>query len=94
MMTKGHWVVQPRKDGSGFKTREAWLAEALGGRWVHRSHGYHLSSEARAHTWRRLVAAGVVCSKRYFALETRPYLFGLPPDAPTRSLREKLAMIP
>lgn len=33
-------VMHCPSDGSGYKTRAARLAEAFGGRWVNRSHGY------------------------------------------------------
>jgi hypothetical protein len=54
---KNLWVIKPRSDGSGFKTRAARLAEALNGRWVHRSGGYHVS-KARADRFKMLYAAG------------------------------------
>lgn len=40
---KGKLVVRIRPDGTGFKTRAAYLIEVLGGRWVHRDHGYQVS---------------------------------------------------
>lgn len=42
---KGKMVVRCRSN-SGFKTRSAYLAEALGGRFVGRSGGYHMSPAA------------------------------------------------
>lgn len=90
---KGRAVVRPIRDGSGFKTSAAWLAEALGGKWVHRSHGYQLSP-ARAEAWRRLVAAEADCTQRVGWRDTTPYRFGLKGDNPVLTLREILALIP
>lgn len=40
---KNQFVISPTSAGNGWKTRAARLTEALGGRWVHRSDGYHVS---------------------------------------------------
>ena len=54
---KGKQCVRPVPDGSGWKTRAARLAEACGGRWVHRAGGYLLSAAGVAR-FERLYAAG------------------------------------
>jgi len=54
---KGKQCVRPAADGSGWKTRAAHLAEACGGRWVHRAGGYLLSAAGVAR-FERLYAAG------------------------------------
>jgi hypothetical protein len=41
---KGKVCVRTPSDGSGWKTRAARLAEALGGRWTHRAGGYLMTS--------------------------------------------------
>jgi len=41
--SQGQLVVTQTADGTGIKTRACRLAEALGGRWVHRHHGYVMS---------------------------------------------------
>lgn len=41
---KGKFVVSTPSDGSGFKTRAMFLVERLGGRWVHRDHGYQVTA--------------------------------------------------
>jgi len=46
---KGKQCVRPAADGSGWKTRAARLAEACGGRWVHRAGGYLLSAAGTVH---------------------------------------------
>lgn len=43
---KGLEVVKPHKDGSGFKTREARLAEHFARRYSHREGGYLMSTRA------------------------------------------------
>lgn len=54
---EGKKVVQPKDSRDGFKGRASYLAEALGGRWVHRSHGY-VMSPAAAEKFEKLFAAG------------------------------------
>ena len=54
---KRQFVISPTPDGSGFKTRAGRLAEAVGGRWVNRSRGYHVS-EVRAQRFIRLFEEG------------------------------------
>lgn len=56
---KGKMVIRPTPDGTGFKTRAACLAEAkgIGGKWVNRSRGYHVSPSA-AVRFERLYAEG------------------------------------
>lgn len=41
----------------GFKGPAAYLAEALGGKWVHRDHGYQLTPDKMT-LWKQLHAAG------------------------------------
>ncbi len=41
---KGKKIIQCESDGSGYKTSEMLLAERIGGKWVHRSRGYTVSS--------------------------------------------------
>lgn len=53
---KGKLVIQPTRDGSGFKTRAARLAGTFG-KWVHRSGGYTVSA-AGARRFERLYSEG------------------------------------
>ena len=53
----GKWVMQS-KSKDGWKTREHGLAEALGGKYTHRSKGYHLSG-AQVKKFKALHKAGV-----------------------------------
>jgi tail lysozyme len=52
-------------DGSGFKTRAAYLAEALGGRWSNRESGY-VMSRAAVTKLEQLYAAGFNADVRIF----------------------------
>lgn len=53
---KGKRVVQITKDNKdGFKQSAEHLAEALGGKWTHRDHGYQLTPR-RAELFKHLVA--------------------------------------
>lgn len=54
---KDQFVVQTPSDGSGYKTEIMWLIEACGGRWVHRSKGYHLSAR-QVKNFKKLHATG------------------------------------
>lgn len=54
---KGMVCVRPASDGSGWKTRAARLASAMGGRWVHRAGGY-LMPPKRAEVYRQRYADG------------------------------------
>ena len=54
---KGKMVVRIRPDGTGFKTRSSRLIEALGGKWVHRDHGYQVS-QATASRFESLYGQG------------------------------------
>jgi len=53
---KGKKVIQPLDSREGMKGRASWLAEAVGGRWVHRSKGYTVSPAA-AEKFEKLYAA-------------------------------------
>lgn len=88
---KGKCVVQCRAlVPDGYKTEGAWLAEALGGRWVHRSHG-HQMAPSRARAWMRLFLAGFEASRKYFAGDKRPYTFSLPGSDAKLTLAQALA---
>lgn len=50
-------VIRTSNNGI-YKTRAAYVAEALGGRWSHRAAGYVMSSRSRADAAVRLLAAG------------------------------------
>lgn len=54
---EGKKVIQAKDSRDGFKGRASYLAEALGGRWVHRSGGYVISP-AGAEKFEKLFAAG------------------------------------
>lgn len=54
---RGRAVIHASNNG-GYKTSAAYVAEALGGRWSHRVHGYVMSSRSRADAAARLLAAG------------------------------------
>lgn len=84
---KGKMVVQPRDNRGDYKGRTACLCEALGGRWVGRSHGYTLSPAA-AVKFERLYAAGFDARVRLF--RDSPCLF-YREGRPDRTLREALA---
>lgn len=43
---KGQKVIHVNDSRGGMKGRASWLAEAVGGRWVNRSKGYHVSPAA------------------------------------------------
>lgn len=45
---KGRVIMHCPSDGSKMKTRAMRLAEAFGGKWVHRSHGYNMSPAGAA----------------------------------------------
>ncbi|MCS3893477.1 hypothetical protein M2171_002610 [Bradyrhizobium japonicum USDA 38] len=44
----GRLIVRTLKDGSGMKTRAAWLCEYFGGRYVNREEGYSMSQVGAA----------------------------------------------
>jgi hypothetical protein len=77
--------ISPAPSADGFKTEEAWLAEALGAKWTWR-HGYTVASARRAAQFEILRAARVTASRRYFARDFRPYVFEHPAH-PGRSFR-------
>lgn len=54
---EGKKVIQAKDSRDGYKGRASYLAEALGGRWVHRSGGYVISP-AGAAKFEKLFAAG------------------------------------
>lgn len=67
---KGKVVMTCPSDGSGYKTRAARLAEAHGGRWVGRSHGYVMAPGSAAKAldlWQR----GFDAHTRMFAHDKR-----------------------
>lgn len=70
---KGKKVIHVASDGSGMKTRAAYLADALGGRWVGRSKGYVLSPAA-AVKFEKLWAAGFEANMRLYH-DTKPSFF-------------------
>lgn len=75
-------------DGSGFKTRSHWLAEALGAQHSHRR-GYTLAPTKHA-AFLILDAGGWHASRRYFASDRKPYTFSLP-HGPELTLAQALA---
>ena len=70
---EGKKVIQPKDSRDGFKGRASYLAEALGGRWVHRSHGYVISPAA-AQKFEKLFEAGFDAISPAFK-SVRPGLF-------------------
>ena len=67
---KGKMVMHCPSNGTGNKSRAACLAEAFGGRWVNRSHGYVLSPSGAAKAldhWKRGFDAHI----RMFASDKR-----------------------
>jgi len=73
-MKTNRFKIQPTKSTDGFKTKDAWLAEALGAKWTRR-HGYTLASASRVAQWETLRKAGFEASRRYFASDKTPYHF-------------------
>lgn len=70
---KGKKVIQTVSDGSGLKTRAAYLAESLGGRWAGRSKGY-VVSPAAAQKFETLFAAGFEAHMRLYH-DTKPSFY-------------------
>ena len=84
--------IQVPRSGDGFKTREAWIAEALGATWTHRR-GYTVASANRAAQFAALCAVpDISASRRYFASDRKPYTFSHP-RLGTLSLRDMLKAI-
>lgn len=54
---RGRPVIRTATNGI-YKTRAAYVAEALGGRWSNRADGYVMASRSRADAAARLLAAG------------------------------------
>lgn len=54
---RGRAVIHAGSNGI-YKTRAAYVAEALGGRWSNRAEGYVMASRSRADAAARLLAAG------------------------------------
>lgn len=54
---RGRAVIHAGNNGI-YKTRAAYVAEALGGRWSNRADGYVMASRSRADAAARLLAAG------------------------------------
>lgn len=65
-----------------WKTEAAWMAEALGGRYVHRSGGYVMST-GRAALMTKLIHAGFEASRRILAYRG-PATFSQPHLPPLR----------
>lgn len=86
---KGQMVVRTIADGSGYKTRAAYLLEALNARYVGRSNGYVLSP-AKADKFARLYDAGFDARMRMF--HDSPSIF-IAPDGREMTLREALKEI-
>lgn len=63
---KGKKVIQPLDGKGGFKGRVSYLAEALGGNWVHRSKGYTVSPQT-AEKFLKLFNAGFEANVRCFS---------------------------
>lgn len=63
---KGKMVIRPNDDAGIYKGRSAYLADAIGGRWVNRSRGYVVSAAA-ANKFEILYAAGFDADARVFA---------------------------
>lgn len=86
---KGKVVMHCPTDGSGYKTRAARLAEAFGGRWVHRSHGY-VMAPSRAAEVLRLWGINWDAHTRMFTYDKRktaellipPKTYGIDPRDP------------
>ena len=73
----GKVVVAVKKvDGGGFKGAGARLAEALGGKWAGRDHGYQLAPQ-RAVDWCDLHAAGADARYRFFEADESKDIFEL-----------------
>lgn len=78
--------------GDGLKTREAWIAEALGATWTHRR-DYTVASASRAAQFAALCAVpDIEASRRCFASDREPYTFSHP-RLGTLSLRDMLIAI-
>lgn len=90
--SKGKMILNIDSDGSGWKTRGMWLAEALGGKWG-RGHeqGYRISPR-RAAQWKALYEAGADANVPYFKSETHPVTFEVGGKAGL-TLKEALASI-
>ena len=84
---KGQMVVSC-PSSTGYKTRAAYLCEALGGRWVNRSRGYHLSPTG-VEKLKVLHAAGFDAVARIF--RDSPVKL-IRPGEPDRTLRDALAI--
>lgn len=54
---KNQFVVDVPSTGTGYKGSVHHLVEACGGRWVHRSNGYHMSAR-QVEKFKKLHAAG------------------------------------
>jgi hypothetical protein len=63
---KGKVIVRALDGRDGYKGRASYLIEALGGRYVGRSRGYHMSP-AGAEKLQALYAAGFYAHMRIFA---------------------------
>jgi hypothetical protein len=79
--------IQPKRGEDCFKSREVWLAEALGASWSHRR-GYTVASQARANLFALLASAKVTASRKVFASDKRPYTFKMPDDGKEYTLAE------
>jgi hypothetical protein len=62
---KGKMIIQPLDSKDGYKGRASYLAEALNGKWVHRSGGYTVSPAA-ADKFLKLFKAGFEANVRCF----------------------------
>ena len=79
--------ITPADGSDGFKSREMWLAEALGASWSHRR-GYTVASQARADLFALLASAKATASRKIFASDKRPYTFQMPNGGEQYTLAE------
>lgn len=70
---EGKKVIAPQDSRDGLKGRASYLAEALGGKWTHRCHGYVISP-AGAEKFKTLFEAGFDAISPAFK-SVRPGLF-------------------
>lgn len=83
--SKGRVIMCCPSDGSGLKTRAMCLAEAFGGKYVHRSGGYNMAP-GRAQEALRLWHLGYDANIRMFAHDKRRTAeLLIPPEREARS---------
>ncbi len=79
--------ITPTRGADCFKSREVWLAEALGASWSHRR-GYTVASQSRADLFALLASAKVTASRKIYASDKRPYTFQMPNGGEQYTLAE------